>query len=61
VLSVGSRAPLPLLSPESGQGAAEHYGGHLADLALLTAPFTAWCRTGRRLSTGAAGPGPPAR
>jgi putative membrane protein len=63
-----SRAPL--LSPGNGQGAAElaaaaqwmYYGGHLADLALLTALFAAWYRrTGQRLPTGPAGPGPPTR
>lgn len=51
-----SRAPQ--LPPGSGSGAAEmelaaqwmYYGGHLADLAVLTALFAAWYRrTGRRL------------
>jgi putative membrane protein len=56
----------------SGHGAVEvelaaqamYYGGHLADVALLTALFAAWYRrTGRRLPTVPAGTpaGPPAR
>jgi putative membrane protein len=51
-------ARAPQLPPGSGHSAAEmelaaqwmYYGGHLADLALLTALFAAWYRrTGRRL------------
>jgi putative membrane protein len=51
-------ARAPQLPPGSGHGAAEmelaaqwmYYGGHLADLALLTALFAAWYRrTARRL------------
>jgi putative membrane protein len=58
-----SRAPQ--LPPGSGHSNVEvelatqwmYYGGHLADLALLTALFAAWYRrTGRRLRTVPSGP-----
>lgn len=65
-----SRAPQ--LPPGSGHGTVEmelaaqwmYYGGHLADLALLTALFAAWYRrTGRHLPTDSTAPKPayPAR
>jgi putative membrane protein len=60
-----SRAPQ--LPPGSGSRAVEtelaaqwmYYGGHLADLALLTALFAGWYRrTGRRLPAVPSGPAP---